>query len=322
MRCSVVLALLVLVTSNCAKKMLPPSPDRFPPRLVEVDARSRVQVELIFDEDIDPARFQPESISISDLRVRGVSAGRQRSSVLIWTESQRPESYFIKGVIWDAAGNAGRFRAGFRGSSRADTIPPQVVAVQPAPESKGMLRSVRIAVRFSEPVDTTAPVNYLIVPRVAETLFVKSWEPSWQEFRLVCRESLPGTEFYFLLLPGIPDLENNPSRMPAWTSWTAETVFAGIRIQGRVSFNGQPVRSGAVFFNQEETRALAPILADGSFGVKLRAGVYSVFAAGDTDYNGRAELISPEIQFNTEGESLELMMLPESLPRMINEYCR
>lgn len=302
--------------------MLPPSPDRFPPRLVEVEARSRVQVELIFDEEIDPARFQPESIRISGLRVRGVSAGRQRSSVLVWTEPQRSENYLLSGLIWDAAGNPGRFRGSFRGSNRIDTIPPQVTTVQPAPESKGMFRSVRITVRFSEPVDTTAPVNYLIVPRVAETVFVKSWEPSWQELRLVCRESLPSAEFYFLLLPGIPDLENNPCRMPAWTSWTAETVFTGVRVRGRAVFDGQPVRSGVVFFNQEETRALAPILADGSFGVKLRAGTYSVIAAGDTDYDGRAELISPEFQFNTQSESLELRLLPESLPRMINEYRR
>ncbi len=302
--------------------MLPPSPDRFPPRLVEVDARSRVQVELVFDEDIDPVRFQAESIEIPGLQVRGVSAGRQRSSVLVWTEPQRSESYFIRGVVWDGVGNAGRFRVRFRGSSRTDTIAPQVVAVQPTPESKGMFRSVRIAVRFSEPVDTTAPVNYLIVPRVAETLFVKSWEPSWQEFRLVCRESLPGAEFYFLLLPGIPDLEANRCRMAAWTSWTAETVFTGVRVRGRAVYNGQPLRSGVVFFNQAETRALAPILADGSFAVKLRAGIYSVFAAGDTDYNGRAELVSPEVQFNTEDESLELTLVLDSLPRMINGYCR
>ncbi|MGC8797942.1 MAG: Ig-like domain-containing protein [candidate division WOR-3 bacterium] len=306
----------------CAKKMLPPSPDRFPPRLVEANTRSRVQVELVFDEDLDPARFNPESLTITGLKVRGISLGRQQNRVVVWTEPQRQDNYLIQGVVWDVAGNPGRFRTGFKGSVRIDTIAPEARVVTPAPETRGLYRSVRIIVRFSEPVDTTTGLNYLIVPKAVETLFTRSWDANWQEIKFLCRDSLAGPDFYFLLLPGVVDLENNRCRMPVWTCWTTDSVFEGVRVHGRTDFNTQPVRSGVVFFNQGSTRALAPVLSDGSWNLKLRSGVYSVFGVGDTDFDGQVDLISPEVEFNTKNESLLLFFVPESLSRSVNEYCR
>lgn len=306
----------------CAKKMLPPSPDRFPPRLMEVNTRSRVQLELVFDEEIDPTRFATESLTISGLRIRGISMGRQDNRMVVWTEPQRGENYLIQGVVWDVAGNPGRFRAGFRGSTRVDTIAPRVIGVMPTPETKRLSRGIRIGVRFSEPVDTTVGLNYLIVPRVVETLFVRSWDPNWQEVRFTCRDSLGGPDFYFLLHSGISDLENNRCRVPAWTYWTADTVFDGVRVKGRAYVERKPLGAGVVFFNQVETRALAPILSDGSWELKLRAGTYSVFGVGDTDFDGIVDLTSPAVEFNTADESLYLFLVPESMPRGINEYCR
>jgi hypothetical protein len=205
---------------------------------------------------------------------------------------------------------------------RVDTIAPRVIAVAPVPETRGLFKSIRIVVRFSEPVDTTGELNYLIVPRAVETLFGRSWDPDWQEVRFVCRESLAGQDFYFLLAPGVSDLERNRCPVAAWTWWTADSVFDGVRVRGRAYFNEQPVKAGAIFLNESTTSALAPILSDGSWELKLRRGVYSVFGVGDTDFDGQVELISPEVQFNTADESLMLFFVPESVPRKLNEYCR
>lgn len=313
---SVLLAFLLGIF--CAKKMLPPSPDRFPPRIVEVNARTRSQVELVFDEEIDPAQLVAESLKITGLGIRGVSRGRDRMRVLVWTEPQLPQRYGIQGVVWDMAGNAGRFRAGFLGSSRIDTIAPRVVAVTPAPGSASLFRGIRIVVRFSEPVDTTLPFNYMIVPVEFETLFQRGWEPNWQEIHFVCRDSIPpGQVLYFLLQPGVPDLEGNISLTPGWTYWSTDSTFAGMTVRGRSAVTG-----GTVFFQQEQTWAVAPILQDGSFAVKVRDGVYLVFGVSDTNGDGLVDLRSVPLEFNTASESLELITVPESVPKRINDYRR
>lgn len=308
--------LLLLLCGQCAKKMLPPSPDRFPPRIVEVNARTRVQVELVFDEEIDPARFVPESLNITGLRIRGISRGRDRIRVLVWTEPQAPQRYLLQGLVWDMAGNAGRFRAGFLGSTRIDTISPRVVSILPVPGSANLGRGIRIIVRFSEPVDTSLPVNYMIVPAEFETLFHRVWEPNWQEVHFVCRDSIgKGQVFYFLLQPGFQDLEGNIGLTPAWTYWTTDSVFTGVPVKGKTD-----VPSGVVFFEQERAKALAPILADGSFEVKVPAGVYSVFGVSDTNSDGFVDLISAPVEFNTALESLKLIMVPESISKRFNDY--
>jgi len=305
----------------CAKKMLPPSPDRFSPYLLEVNPRSRVQLELIFNEEIDPGRLVAESVKIAGLNVRGVSIGRQSSRVLVWTEPQERKGYSIRVVVWDLAGNLGRFRAVFRGSSRMDTIPPQVVSVAPTPGTKGLFRNIRVVLRFSEPIDTTSPVNYIILPKGTETVFRRLWSPNWQELRFECRDSLPGEEFYFLLLPGVVDLENNRCLVPGWTFWSADTGFKGVRVIGRTFKDGERVRSGIVFFEQEKTKALAPILSDGLFDLRLREGEWTVLGVSDTNFDGMADLVTQRILFNTADESLKLYFGPESLPRLLNEYC-
>jgi hypothetical protein len=320
LRCRLLVLMAILFLLFCAKKMLPPSPDRFPPHLIETNPRSRVQLELVFDEDINPGQLVPESLQITGLSIRGVSLGRQRSRVLVWTEPQQRQWYSVKGVVWDLAGNAGRFRAGFQGSGRIDTIAPRITSILPAPGTAGLFRGIRIVVRFSEPVDTTLPLNYIIVPRDVESLFVRSWDPDWQEVRFLCRDSLFGAEYYFLLLPGMQDLEGNRCLTPAWTYFSSDSVFEGVRVRGRVS-GLEPGRTiGVVLFNQEQTVAVAPVLSDGSFNLKLGSGDYSVFGVGDTNGDGLVDRRSGLVQFNTAVESLLLFFSPESLPRLINDY--
>ncbi|MGQ9708599.1 MAG: Ig-like domain-containing protein [bacterium] len=314
----ILLLMGILFVLFCAKKMLPPSPDRFPPRLIEVKPKSRVQLELVFDEDIDPGRLVPESIQVAGLAIRGVSLGRQRSRILVWTEPQERKGYKVRGVVWDLAGNAGSFRSGFQGSFRVDTIAPRVISILPAPGSAGLSRALRIAVRFSEPVDTTLPLNYLIVPRDAESLFVRSWDFNWQEVRFVGRDSLPGREYYFLLWAGIEDLEGNRCGTPAWTYFSSDSVFEAVRVRGRAS--GAGPRGGVILFNREQTVALAPILSDGSFDLKLRSGDYTVFGVSDANGDGLIDMRSEAIKFNTGAESLLLFFARESLPKPIDEY--
>jgi hypothetical protein len=70
------------------------------------------------------------------------------------------------------------------------------------------------------------------------------------------------------------------------------------------------------------TTGLAPLLADGSFVTKLRKGQYEVTAAADTNGDGMADLVSPAVKFNTDAESLNLSLQPESLPQLLDAYRR
>ena len=56
-------ALALLVA--CAKKLPPPSPDRFPPRLERILTRTRTQLEIEVDEPVDPAETAPESLVLT-----------------------------------------------------------------------------------------------------------------------------------------------------------------------------------------------------------------------------------------------------------------
>ncbi|MEO0085288.1 MAG: Ig-like domain-containing protein [candidate division WOR-3 bacterium] len=320
--------LLLTALLFCAKKMLPPSPDRFAPRLVGVEVPSRVRVELEFDEPLDASRVAAESIAIRDaagreLEVRGVSRGRRPERISIWTGLQEPVSYEVTGVVRDEAGNARRFsRVGFRGSQRADTIPPRVVSIQPQPGAT-RVRPLTVVFRFSEAVDTAGLSRQLIVPASLETLYGRVWEPDWQTVGFVCRDSVPeGTVQYFVLPSGLPDLEGNRSREPAFTYFTADSLLDAVAVRGRARWPGGRLGTGVVFFDDTLTRAVAVVLEDGSFACRVRAGKYAVRAVADTDADGLVDLVSSEQQFATAAESMEVLLVPETSPRPLNAYRR
>jgi hypothetical protein len=45
-------------------------------------------------------------------------------------------------------------------------------------------------------------------------------------------------------------------------------------------------------------------------------------AVADTNGDGKAELVSSPVKFNTDAESLSLSLEPESLPQSLNAYRR
>jgi len=329
----------VVFFSFCAKKMLPPSPDRFAPHLEEIDTRSRSQVELVFDEEIDPAKVVADSFSVTGpdggrVELRGASLGRQADRVSLWTPVQVAAGlYELHGVVWDRAGNPTRFRARFRGSEKRDTIAPRVVRVEPSPGAAGLRSGAAVRVKFSEPVDTSGTLSFMFVPARYDTLFKRAWDPDWQGLGFVNRDSLPeGAIIYFMLEPGAADLEGNRTRVAAFTYFTPDSVFAAEPVRGKAEWHQGPLGTGTVFFHAESlaettavesrTTALAAVLRDGSFFTKVRQGGYEVEAVADTDGDGLVDLSSAVVRFSTEQESLELTLEPEKSPRPVSAYRR
>ena len=343
-----IVALVAVAMFTCAKKMLPPSPDRFPPHLQEVETRTRSQVALVFDEDIDGAGLAPDSFSLNGpagetLALRGASLGRNDNEVQLWTPTQELKLYEVRGTVRDRAGNPTRFRARFRGSSRRDTIAPRVVRVDPAPGSARKKRGVSIRVTFSEAIDTSGAVEYIFMPAEYDTQFKRSWTSDWQTLSFVRLESISSAAIvYFLVQPRATDLEGNRVEGPAFTYFGSDTIFDAVPVRGRVSWPGGALGTGTVLFQASETvrlqmvaaeslplvtvsvlpSGLAPVLTDGSFATKLRKGEYEVVAVADTNADGLVELASPVLKFSTDAESLSLTLEPESLPEPVDAYRR
>jgi len=288
-----VVSVLTVVLLACAKKMLPPSPDRFPPHLQEVDTRTRSQVALVFDEEIDGAKLSPDSFHLTGpagetLALRGASLGRKGDEVQLWTPTQEPKLYDVRGIVWDRAGNPARFRARFRGSSKPDTIPPRVTQVAPTPGSARQKRGVAVRVTFSEAIDTTSlgtagetlgtvpvrgetlgtvPVRgqspYMFVPAEYDTQFKRSWTSDWQTLNFTRLESLPtGAVIYFLLQRRVRDLERNLVQGPAFTYFTSDSVFDGVPVKGKAKWHDVPLGTGTVLFRALDTVKAVPGLGD------------------------------------------------------------
>lgn|GEM_PF-493904 len=356
-------AVALVVMLACAKKMLPPSPDRFAPRLQEVETRTRSQVTLVFDEAINGAKLKPDSFLLTGpagetIALRGASLGRSSEEVQLWTPIQEVKLYEVRGIVWDRADNKTRFRARFRGSSMQDTIAPRVARIEPAPGTARQKRGVKVRVTFSEAIDASGVVDHVFVPVAYDTGFKRSWSTDWQTLNFTRLESLPSAaNVYLLVQPGAIDLEGNRASDPAFTYFTSDTIFDAVAVRGKAAWPGlstltppSPSRgreeregvTGAVFFTESaavrvitdslqpprteslpvRTTGLAPLLSDGTFATKLRKGEYEVVAVADTNGDGLAELVSRPVMFNTDAESLNLSLEPESLPQPFNAYRR
>ena len=324
---------------GCAKKMLPPSPDRFAPRLQAVRTRNRVRLELEFNENIDARSVDKDSILVRDgngvrLEVRGAVSGRRGAWVEIWTMPQQEELYEVEGMVVDLAGNPGRFKARFRGSDRRDTLPPTLARVMPGPGTEGHVREI-VRVQFSEPMDTSRVPRYLFLPEGLDTSYTRTWEPDWKELGLLPgrgeqalevdsaeADSTPGRAVYFLVVPGGADLEGNPLRSYGHTWFTTDTLLETTTARGRVSWPDSVPLPGAAFFRHDEHPGMTSILTDGSFSTRLVPGEYRFVAVCDTNLDGVADLRAGPQPFATAQESLSVTLEPESLPRPIHEYRR
>jgi len=316
------------VFCTCAKKMLPPSPDRFAPHLLEIRTRNRVSVELLFDEDIDPRSVARDSIRVfgpdgQQVELRGISMGRQSGRIEIWTWPQSPGLHEVDGRVTDQAGNPGRFRGRFRGSNKADTVRPRVTGIRPQPGASGTARP-KIAVQFSEALDTLSPLSYTFVPSMFDTVYRHAWREDWREVSFVPADTIDsGVTVYFVLHPSGQDLEGNRMSGSAFTYFTPDSVFRGRPVRGTVVWEG-PLGTGLVLFTDTATTGMAPILADGSFGTRLDSGRYQAVAVADTNNDGGVDLVGGPVEFRTEQESLTIRLEPnsDSIPRPVDGYRR
>ena len=174
-------SLLFLILA-CARKMPPPSPDRFPPGIVDKGSLYRDVYYIKFNEPLDTSSINRNNFIIEDGRGKKlphlISFFRNSSSILIYSRDDG-DKVIIEGQVSDLHKNVKRFRVSIKNTHLRDTIPPWILA---APQGWVRRGKEGIFITFSEPVDTTLFVlNYRSIPLLKCTY---KWSKGWDKLSI------------------------------------------------------------------------------------------------------------------------------------------
>ncbi|MFQ5905284.1 MAG: Ig-like domain-containing protein, partial [bacterium] len=143
---------------------MPPSPDRWGPKLTGARGVDRNHVELVFSERMDGSTIQRRRNYVivdggdDTIRVYSADLLPDRQIARLTTEDQQPVTYTVYvSDVTDKAGN--ELRPGssksFRASSASDTTRPRVKEIYPRDASSGVAADGTLHVIFSEAMDTS-----------------------------------------------------------------------------------------------------------------------------------------------------------------------
>jgi hypothetical protein len=324
--------LVILGLFACAQKMVPPSPDRFPPGLEDIQVQNRTKINVIFNEDIDPQSISKDSIMIlssnnETLLLKDVTTGRQNNTITLITEKQQPIRYTLSTEVKDVAENRAKIRGRFMGSMIKDTFPPRITTISPKTGTVKQKRNVRIIIGFSEEVDTVIPINWVVLPKALKSRFNTLWQPDFRQLKFTLNDSLGAdTVVYFTFLRSVFDFEGNRLLAPGFTFFTSDTLLNTKLVTGKITDKNKPVGNSFVIFtttgDSMKSIALTPVDSIGSFAIQVREGIYDVSAVADTNFDDRIDLSGKILGFNTAKETLYVEVYPDSLTHNLDWYLR
>jgi hypothetical protein len=322
----VVLVIIVLALA-CAKKALPPNPDRFPPHLAEIRAVNQNRVDLIFDE-----AMQQKDASVRDftvlttrgetLKLLAVSGGTDAATLSLLTARQAALKYTLSGTAHDQAGNPTRFTRGFFGSIRADTVGPMVSSISPRAFSTGLRRNVTVTVAFSKPIDTLTLREVWILPPSLAARFKREWDATLSAVRFTLSDSLgPDTTVTFILPPYIKDFVGNRVDHAVFTVFRTDTTALPRMVPGRLEAGGNPISDGYIVLAEGQLAMAVVSRSDGSFFLRVGKQPYSVTALADTNRDGVVDLSAfrPSAELP---DTLKLKLEPDTSRKQAGEFFR
>lgn len=230
--------LIFLFFLYCARKALPPSPDRFAPRLVHILVPYNTSLVLLFNEPLDTLALDPSNFLIYNrkdtLKIQLISFyGGERNAIQIITEPQFSEKYTIEGMVMDQVGNVRNFKGNWKGTTAKDTIPPRLVSVFPKPEEK-LSFPYKISVSFSEPLDTQR------FNKIFSTIPLDEfqWEKGLSEFKLVVKDtSYKERSLDILIPPYFTDFSRNYLELPYSLHFRYDTLMFPFLIKGNLIYD-------------------------------------------------------------------------------------
>lgn len=218
-------------------------------------------------------------------------------------------------------------RAYFTGSLLKDTFPPRITTISPKTGTVKQKKNVRIAVGFSEEVDTVIPMNWIVLPQALKSRFNPLWQPNFRQLSFTLIDSLGAdTVVYFTLLRSVFDFEGNRLAAPGFTFFTSDTLLNTKLVTGKITDKNKPVANSFVIFSTTgdsiKSMALTPVDSTGSFAIQIREGIYDVSAVADTNFDDLVDLSGKILGFNTTKETLYVEVNPDSLAHNLDWYLR
>ncbi|MCH7760677.1 Ig-like domain-containing protein [candidate division TA06 bacterium] len=235
----VILGVFLLV--HCGRKELPPSPDRWKPKVREVVAVDRNHLEILFSEEMEKGsaeaieNYQVTLLEGESLSVISALMKKDGKSVQLTTEPQGDKEYLIEitGVL-DVAGNeVKRGRKRFRGSTTRDGISPTLLTLTPTSGMTKVSPDTSLVLTFSESMDTSAVGEAIIIlpPRA----LVLDWSPSLSEVQIRDEEGFQeGFVYRVYVTGGCRDIAGNPLRNSRSTHFTVDVSLPKGSVTGRV----------------------------------------------------------------------------------------
>ena len=311
---------------------MPPSPDRFSPRLEDIEVINRTKINLTFNEAIAPQSITKDSFLITSsnnetLLIIDVTMGGKDKTITLITEKQQPIRYSLSTEVSDVAENRAKVRTNFVGSRIKDTMPPRISSITPKTGAVKQKKNVRIAIGFSEEVDTVIPISWVVLPKELKDRFKALWYPDHRQLTFSLADSLGNdTVVYFMLQRSVFDFEGNRLLAPGFTFFTSDTLLNTKLVTGKIIGKNKPVTNGLVIFTTTgdsiKSMALTPVDSIGSFAIQIRAGIYEVNAVADTNFDDRIDLSGKILGFNTTQETLSVEIYPDSLAKNLDWYLR
>ncbi|MEO0116678.1 MAG: hypothetical protein ABIK97_03935 [candidate division WOR-3 bacterium] len=301
------LSFFLILFLSCAKKALPPSPDRFGPRLLEIICPNRTQVILTFDEGIKEGKFlilsAKETIGIRSIKIK-------EKKVNIYTQPVKKENYLLIGEVADLFDNLKYLKVRFSGSAERETIKPEIRDISWVKDG--------LMVSFSEPMETTN-FQFFTAPGKREDFSI-SW--SEEKDKVMAKWSgifnLPYLSF--LILPSLTDLEGNHLRAGRVYQRFFDTLIVTKRQEGKVMEKEKGV-GGAIIFLSDSFSFFALTDKDGNFKLDLPSGVYKLVGIYDEDGDGLVDF-SLTTDLEVPAEPVFLRLLPEEKKMPISDYLR
>lgn len=290
---------------SCAKKALPPSPDRFGPRLLEITSPHRTQVILTFDEGIKEGKFLIFSAG-ETIGIRSIKIGEKK--VNIYTQPLKKESYFLTGEVSDLFDNLRELKVRFSGSAERETVKPEIKDISLVKDG--------LMVSFSEPMETTN-FQFFVAPNKKEDFSI-FWSEEKDKVILRWSEIFNLPYISFLILPSLTDLGGNRLREGKFYQKIFDTLIVTQRQEGKVLWQNKGVE-GAIIFLADSFRFFALSDKNGNFRLDLPLGVYKLVGIYDEEKDGLVDFfITTDLEVPT--ESVFLRIRPEEKKKPIAEY--
>lgn len=298
--------LLFLLLFSCARKGIPPSPDRFAPRLKRLEVQDMTHLLCKFSEPLDSLSIKKENFLITSfkdtLNIRFIIQ-RDKNSLLFLTQPQKPKDYLLSLRVADTAGNIASIKKRFKGSILPDTTHPRIVSIHPSIGKTNILKGV-IKVSFSEPMDTLSPLCFIFTKGELE----RAWNKNQTLLTLTLKDSLRGIS-YFLLPPLLTDLSHNPLFLGTYTYFTSDSILPKYPVYGRVLYKKSPIPNTIViFYNRDTLKTLALSSLLGEFSLRIGEGEYRVECFADTSRNGWIDLLGEYPRFIPSQETLTVYL--------------